>query len=244
MGFERAGMVCKWQVEIDEYCNRVLEKHWPDVRRWGDVRTFPPALGEYGSSAGDNDWNVDVICGGFPCQDISVAGKGAGINGSRSGLWSEYKRIICELRPRIVVVENVAALLVRGIDRVLGDLAASGYAAEWGVLSACGMGYTHTRERVFILAYPESERWCKRRIVESQRKQREPERCDQGTDWGKWPFSPDDVRTAHGVPDRMGRISGSGNAVLPDISEWIGRRIIEAEKEHATNRRTETAEQV
>src|SRR5687767_562507 len=98
LGFERAGMRCEWQVEIDPYCRRVLAKHWPDVRRWDDVRTFPP----------DGDWGVDVICGGFPCQDISAAGKQAGIEGERSGLWGEYERIIRVLRPRIVVVENVA----------------------------------------------------------------------------------------------------------------------------------------
>lgn len=86
LGFERARLKCSWQVEIDEYCRRVLERHWPNVRRWDDVRTFPPLP--------LRDWRVDVLCGGFPCQDISEAGKGAGIDGERSGLWRDYARII------------------------------------------------------------------------------------------------------------------------------------------------------
>ena len=102
LGLERAGMQCAWQVEIDPYAQKVLAKHWPDVRRHADVCTFPPEEG---------DWEVDVICGGFPCQDISYAGKGAGLAGARSGLWYEFARIIGQLRPRYVVVENVAALL-------------------------------------------------------------------------------------------------------------------------------------
>src|SRR6187551_321237 len=130
-------MRCAWQVEIDPYCRRVLAKHWPDVRRHDDVRTFPP------TDAGE--WRVDVICGGFPCQDISNAGKRAGIDGERSGLWAEYARIVRALRPSIVVVENVAALLNRGIERVLGDLAACGFDAEWEVLPAAAAGAPHFR---------------------------------------------------------------------------------------------------
>ena len=97
LGFERAGMVCKWQVEIDDYANRVLAKHWPDMRRWPDVRTWPQPDTE----------RVDVICGGFPCQDISYAGQGAGLDGDRSGLFFEAVRVVRELRPRVVVLENV-----------------------------------------------------------------------------------------------------------------------------------------
>src|SRR5688572_14262480 len=114
LGLERAGMKCAWQVELDPFCRRVLAKHWPDVARYEDVR-------EVGAH---NLEPVDLIAGGFPCQDISNAGKRAGIDGERSGLWSEYARIVRELRPRYVLVENVTALLGRGIGRVLGDLAA------------------------------------------------------------------------------------------------------------------------
>jgi site-specific DNA-cytosine methylase len=97
---------------------------------------------------------VDVLCGGFPCQDISVAGRGEGIDGARSGLWAEYARLIRELRPRYVVVENVAALLARGMERVLGDLAACGYDAEWDCIPASAVGAPHRRDRVWLVAYP------------------------------------------------------------------------------------------
>src|SRR6185312_32662 len=94
LGFERAGFEIKWQVEIDPFCRAVLAKHWPDVRRYEDVRTVGAELER-----------VDVVCGGFPCQDISFAGDGAGLDGERSGLWREFSRLIGELRPRYVVVE-------------------------------------------------------------------------------------------------------------------------------------------
>jgi len=148
LGFERAGIRTLWQVEIDAYCRRVLEKRFPHAKRHSDVRT----AGKH-----NLEW-VDIISGGFPCQDISNAGKRAGIDGERSGLWSEYARIICELRPRYVVVENVAALLGRGIERVLGDLAEIGYDAEWQSIRASDFGAHHRRERIWILAYSDSER--------------------------------------------------------------------------------------
>jgi len=142
LGLERAGMACKWQVEIDDYATRVLAKHWPDVHRERDVRTCGAA----------NLAPVDLICGGFPCQDISIAGAKAGIDGAKSGLWREFARLISELRPRYVLVENVSALLSRGMGRVLGDLAAIGYDAEWSTLQACALGAPHPRERMFIVA--------------------------------------------------------------------------------------------
>jgi DNA (cytosine-5)-methyltransferase 1 len=143
LGLERAGYECRWQVEIDDYANRILAKHWPAVRRWPDVRTWPQADTE----------PVDIICGGFPCQDISHAGQKQGIDGDRSGLWGEFRRIIGDLRPAVVLVENVAALLVRGMDRVCGELAESGYDAEWDVIPASAVGAPHIRERVFIVAW-------------------------------------------------------------------------------------------
>ncbi len=107
LGLERAGMECAWQVEIDEYCLKVLEKHWPSVSRYTDVR-------ECGR---DNLEPVDLICGGFPCIDISRAGKKEGINGKDSGLWTEFFRIIGELRPQYAVVENVSDLLSWEINK-------------------------------------------------------------------------------------------------------------------------------
>jgi DNA (cytosine-5)-methyltransferase 1 len=158
LGFERAGIKTVWQVEIDEYCRRVLEKHFPGVMRFADIRTC--AGFEYSDGAFPNvlPW-VDIISGGFPCQDISAAGKRVGIDGERSGLWTHMWRVVCEVRPRFVVVENVSALLHRGIERVLGDLAEIGYDAEWDCIPASAIGAPHRRDRVWILAYPDSLRF-------------------------------------------------------------------------------------
>lgn len=135
--------------EIEEFPRRVLKKHWPEVPCYHDVRTLTAdVLRRDGIS-------VDVICGGFPCQDISLAGEGAGLDGERSGLWSEIARLVGELRPQFVFVENVSALLSRGLDRVLGDLAALGYDAEWHCIRASDVGAQHHRDRIWILAYPE-----------------------------------------------------------------------------------------
>jgi DNA (cytosine-5)-methyltransferase 1 len=149
LGLERSGAFRTVAFcECDPFCRRVLAKHWPEVPCYDDVRTLTAAhLAADGIS-------VDAICGGFPCQDISVAGRGAGINGERSGLWSEFARLIGELRPRYVLVENVAALLGRGMGVVLGDLSALGYDAEWQIISAADMGAPHRRERVWIVGNP------------------------------------------------------------------------------------------
>jgi DNA (cytosine-5)-methyltransferase 1 len=147
MGWETA-----WFSEIDPYASAVLAQHWPGVPNHGDITKIDFRAVE----------PVDLLCGGFPCQDISNAGKRAGIDGERSGLWGEYARAIGELRPRYVVVENVAALLGRGLERVLGDLAALGYDAEWEVLSAADVGAPHERERLWLVAYPDCTGLAKR----------------------------------------------------------------------------------
>ena len=144
LGLERAGMRTLWQVELDPWCRRVLAKHWPDVERFEDVRE----VGAHNLSP------VDLIAGGFPCQDISIAGRAAGIGGARSGLWGEFARIVRELRPRYVLVENSPVLTSRGMDVVLGDLAASGYDAEWDCLPAAAFGAPFVRDRVFVVATP------------------------------------------------------------------------------------------
>lgn len=152
LGLERAGMRIDWQVELDPYCRAVLARHFPEAERFEDVR-------EVGA---ESLCPVDLICGGFPCQDLSAAGRGAGIDGARSGLWAEFARIVRELRPRYVLVENVPALLTgKGkrwdrapVGRVLGDLAEAGYDAEWACLSAREFGAPHLRKRVWLVAYP------------------------------------------------------------------------------------------
>lgn len=135
-----------WQAEADPFCLRVLSKRFPGVRRYIDVRLID-----------EGTERVDLVCGGFPCQDVSVAGSGAGLDGARSGLWSEYARIVRALRPRCVFIENVAALANRGLDRVLWDLAESGFDAVWQVFRASDVGAPHRRARLFLLAYADRE---------------------------------------------------------------------------------------
>ena len=165
LGFERAGCEIRWQVEIDPFCRAVLAKHWPGVTRYADICTL---------HAPEPAW-VDILCGGFPCQDISDAGTRLGLAGSRSGLWREFRRLIGELRPRFVVVENTAALLHpgRGMGVVLGDLAALGYDAEWDCLPLAAFGAPHLRDRVLLVAYPDTwgsaQRIARQPIAESGR---------------------------------------------------------------------------
>lgn len=275
LGFERAGLQCKWQVEIDAYAQKVLAKHWPNVRRHDDVRTWPQPDTEY----------VDVIAGGFPCQDISYAGKGAGLAGERSGLFYEVCRIVGDMGPRIVVLENVAALLTRGLDSVLGTLASLGYDAEWHCIPAAAVGAPHLRDRIFVVAYASSERtrhesgaisgqarqstdahetavvrqndWkalpkrldavcCDVSDAKGDgRKQRKPHsgRSGEGVGtWKKhrpgsgdrwWAVEPEVGRVAHGVSARVDRLRGLGNAVVPQVAEWIGRYIVAASKDVA-----------
>jgi len=145
LGLERAGMQCAWQVEIDENCNKVLERHWKDVRRFKDVR-------EVGRNSLEP---VDLICGGFPCQDLSVAGKRNGLSGERSGLWFEFKRIVTEMQPKWVVVENVPGLFTSdgGNDFrvILESLDELRYGVSWRVLDSKYWGVPQRRRRVFIV---------------------------------------------------------------------------------------------
>lgn len=270
LGLARAGFDISWQVEIDPYCRAVLARHFPGARRFPDVREIGPGVLP----------PVDLLCGGFPCQDLSVAGRGAGIDGARSGLWSEFARLIRELRPGYVLVENVPALLSgKGkrwdrapIGRVLGDLAAVRYDAEWACLSAGEFGAPHLRKRVWILAYPSRDaeagpaaspgpEWQRARPGRAEGGGRAGELADadderreevvrlsaegregQGNLVGggpveggedrpsdAWATEPDVGRVAHGVPDRVERLAALGNALVPEIAEWIGRRIIDHE---------------
>jgi DNA (cytosine-5)-methyltransferase 1 len=144
LGFERAGLRTKWFVENDPYCQAVLKKHWPDVKCYADIRETKDLP------------YVDLLCGGFPCQNISDAGDRKGISGSQSSLWKEFSRVISEVKPRWAVVENVASLRTRGLDVVLKDLSSIGYDAEWTVIRASDIGAPHRRSRLWIIAYPNS----------------------------------------------------------------------------------------
>ena len=260
LGFERAGFAVSWQVEKDAYCQQVLAKHWPHVPRFSDVRD----CGRH------NLEPVDVITGGFPCQDLSAAGKMAGLDGEQSGLWREMLRIVGEVRPRYVVMENVTMLLIRGIDRILGSLAELGYGAEWHLVQACDVGAPHRRGRIWIVADADSqgqlqEKGTERKVwgrIDHSGEKGERENvanamltrlqgfaghecsgeesrpidegairpvaegsiCDRTTS-GWWDIEPDVGRVAHGVPKRMDRLKGLGNALVPQIAEMIALEI-------------------
>jgi DNA (cytosine-5)-methyltransferase 1 len=254
LGLERAGMKTVAFCEIDLFCRRVLAKHWPEVPCYDDVRTLTAArlaadgiikaVADAASTCTNGhasgtlapyplprNIGIGLICGGFPCQDISVAGKGAGIGGARSGLWSEYARIISEVRPRYVIVENVAALLGRGLARVLGDLAALGFDAEWHCIPASAVGAPHRRDRVWIIGYEavadavvlnghdggygasKIQQWFAPILSVSE----------------QWQSEPDVGRVANWISNRVDRLRSLGNAVVPQIPELIGRAILKAD---------------
>jgi DNA (cytosine-5)-methyltransferase 1 len=152
LGLQRAGFETVAFCEIDDWCRRVLAKHWPKVPIYDDVRNLNASR-----LRADGIDRIHVIAGGFPCQDVSAAGEGAGLEGERSGLWRECSRLVGELRPDFVIVENVGALLARGLADILGELSALGYDAEWHALPAAAIGAPHLRDRVWIIARARSE---------------------------------------------------------------------------------------
>lgn len=208
LGLERAGWRCRWQVEIDPYCRRVLAKHWPDVARYEDVRD----VGAHNLEV------VDVIAGGFPCQDISSAGKGAGLDGARSGLWREMRRVVRELGPRYVLVENVGALSFRGLGTVTG---------EWGSLRASAFGAPHQRERLFIVAHAHGER--RSRSPFGPHTLRQLEREAPTAFRVPVPPEPPVCGVDDGIPHRVDRLRALGNAVVPQVAEFIARRMARSE---------------
>lgn len=225
LGLERSGgfqtvAFC----EIEPFCRAVLAKHWPGVPCYDDVRSLnTERLAADGIS-------VDAICGGFPCQDISIAGEGAGLAGARSGLWREYARLIRELRPRLAIIENVSALMGRGGDEVAADLVSLGFQIWPFVVGAAHTGARHHRKRAFLLAYARGQGLP----VSERARWREPR--EEAAEVGQavaqrhgWPAEPGVVRVAHGVPNRVDRIKSLGNAVCPQVAEAIGRAILAAE---------------
>lgn len=225
LGLEAAGMETVGFCEVAPFCQQVLRKHWPHVPIHEDVRELDGRL-----YAG-----VDVICGGFPCQDISAAGHGAGIVGERSGLWGEFARIIGQARPRWVIVENVPLLRRRGLAMVLSDLLALGYDAEWHCIPASAVGAPHRRDRLWIVAHrgfegglrvcqePLSRQpafsWCENvRSIEELRERallHTPILCGAG----------------NGILHWVDRLRAVGNAVVPQVVEYIGRQIIACSRE-------------
>jgi DNA (cytosine-5)-methyltransferase 1 len=185
-------------------CARQNEKLLPHFPIWDDVQTFD-----------GKPWRgiVDVISGGFPCQDISCAGKGAGIEGKRSGMWKEFARIISEVQPKYVFVENSPMLTFRGLGTVLGDLSEMGFDAEWGVLSAADVGANHRRERIWILAYersvahPDSAR-CEG-LRNSPKRGTKEISVPSFQSW--WETEPKVGRVDNGVAARVDRLKAIGN---------------------------------
>jgi DNA (cytosine-5)-methyltransferase 1 len=212
--------------EINPFCRDVLAKHWPSVPIHPDVTEYEFQKGE-----------ADVITAGFPCQDISYAGRGAGITGTRSGLYRHVVRAIRVVRPLHVLLENVAALLDRGLGTVLADLAENGYDAEWDCVGADRLGATQRRERVWVLANPHDAR-RKGPVWAGQPHQARPEwqaacREPLRSACGYWPPGPlavaDIPRMADGPADRAHRLRALGNGIVPQIPELIGRSILAAQ---------------
>lgn len=237
LGLERAGMECVAQVEIDDFCQKVLSKHWPDVPKFKDVRD----VGKHNLPA------ANLICGGFPCQDVSLAGERAGLEGKRSTLWSEFHRIICEVQPRWVIIENVLGLLSSDnggfFRKILWELSESGYDAEWQVISAENVGAPHKRERVFIIAYPKSNgRTSVYDGMGKEAKQTSNSKVHKPI-WGYCApvHIPSIGRTYVGMgftsreDDGLscgvdGRLKSTGNAVVPQVAELVGRAIMQTEQ--------------
>ena len=251
LGLERAGgfetvAFC----EIDPYCRRVLEKHWPGVPCFEDVNTLPLARGM-----------ADVVTAGFPCQDISLAGEGAGLSGARSGLWWKVRRTLRVVRPRVALLENVAALLNRGMGAVLGSLAAIGYDAEWHCIQLARLGAPHERDRCWIIATDPDQNGeptsafnaemakaqkasnaDKARCKNAERGPRPaqqdgrtfltPDNAQRRSQ--HWEVEPPLVRVVHGLPGDLDEadppaVAALGNSASPIQIELIGKAIMQAE---------------
>ena len=243
LGLERAGMRVVWQSEIDPYACKVLAKHWPEVPNHGDIKRI--------------DWRtvepVDVICGGYPCQPFSLAGQRRGTDDPRH-LWPWVRDAISNLRPRYAILKNVRGHLSLGGTTVLGELAEVGYDAEWRVVSAAGLGAAHRRDRLIVVAYPNSQSQSdgskhevglvadadgpRREHSNEERsscatlgeryavfQQAEPSDCIERAK-SYWVCEPSVGRVADGIPARMDRLRGLGNAVVPQVAEYVGRLVM------------------
>jgi DNA (cytosine-5)-methyltransferase 1 len=219
LGLKRTGgfrTVC--YVEKDPYCvavliSRIRDGLLDDAPIHGDLKTF---------DAGAWRGVVDCVTAGFPCQPVSVAGKGLGEADPR-WLWPDIIGIVRQVRPRLVLLENVPGLLVHGMGRVIGDLAESGYDCQWDRISAAAVGANHLRRRIFIVGYASELGCCgePRRRAGSEL----ADGCSEMADSDWWAVEPDVGRVAHGVPHRVDRLRALGNAVVPQVAEAVGRLI-------------------
>ena len=220
LGLERAipGLQTVWQVEQNEFCQQVLKKHWKNSKIYDDVET----VGKH------NLEPVDIICGGFPCQDVSVLSNGEGLDGKKSRLWFEMYRIIRELRPKIAIIENSSALIIRGLSTIIEELASIGYACEWRIIRAYEFGLPHRRARCFVVAYPDKNRnrsqkqICSRWAINNKILYREK------AYWEGRIIESRIRRGNNGIPNMVDRIKALGNSIVPQCSQYIGECILKS----------------
>lgn len=203
--------------ETDLFCRSVLSRRWPNIRIHGDIKQT--SFIEYTS--------IDLICGGFPCQDVSRGGSNEGLKGQQSQLWSEYYRAIMEIMPKWIVIENVSLLRTRGLGTILRQLDAIGYVGEWHVIPASAIGGQHNRERLWIIAnhsslgvqrlWPEGHSFA-RKVAQAILPLRSGD--------GQWLIEPDFRRSSDGSANRLDRIKSIGNSIIPQIAEIIGTAIL------------------
>jgi len=208
-------------VECEPFCQKVLKKHWPHVEQFHDIRTYNP-----------EPYSADVICGGFPCQSISNAGKREGITEtSESGLWYELYRVICLLQPRYVVLENVSAILSRGLGIVLGNLAEAGYNSEYVCIPASALGACHKRDRFWLVAYPSREGLQRPKLKEMERTiwPKSPARR-LNPNWRQYKSEPVLVRGGDGLSNWIHRTKALGNSIVPQVAAIPLQRVLDLEK--------------
>lgn len=233
LGAEWAGIKTLWNCEIESFQRSILKKHFPNAKQYADIKELK------------NPEYVDIISGGFPCQDISIGStRGAqGITGERSGLWSEYFRIIRDIRPQYVLAENSPAITFRGLEQVLCDLSEIGYYAEWQCLSATSFGFKDKRERIYIIAYPREISKFRQGMGNAFIEIPEYKRTQIGSkDWSSFELDTKemvfrynkgaDIRQdlatepllcgeSYGFPNWMDRLGSLGNSVKPQIAQYL-----------------------
>lgn len=233
LGLERTG--CFETVafcEIDNHARKILKKHWPEIKIYNDVSSLDKET---------LNARINVVTGGFPCQDLSIAGRKGGLSASRSGLWGEMHRIICEYRPEYVIIENVANLLNgengQWFTKLLSDLASIRYDAQWHVIPASAVGTGHHRQRVWVIAYPNQERWdVPEKIFNSIALQISKIRTPRSvlallSNFRKISINASypDHRKLDGISEAVDSFERLGNSIHPKIAEIIGNAILDAE---------------
>lgn len=222
LGLQRAGMTVIGQVEIDPFCRSVLARHWPEVPRHDDVHTCPSWW------MGATRPRVDVVAGGFPCQPVSQAGKERAQKDER-WLWPAMVDVITTIRPEWIIWENVPGLLTHGLDIVHRDIVGLGYRHRVGWITACAVDAPHLRRRLLGVAHAPCQGRPARRTTAGVANIPDPTRMWTEPSRGSgWPDEPGVDRVAYGIPRRMDRCRALGNAVVPQIAEYIGRLIIQS----------------